>query len=113
MLRYLVSGLSYKFASGVFPIGTFVVNTVGSLIIGFLWVLFEQLNISAMIRVCVLVGVLGGFTTFSTFSMESFNLLRDGEIKMALINIVVTNLVGLVCVFVGFVTARWLLQFIR
>jgi len=108
LLRYLVSGIDYKFSKGVFPISTFVINVAGSLVIGFLWGLFERIDISSTLRMFFLIGILGGFTTFSTFSLESFNLFRDGEFKIAIVNILATNLVGIAFVFLGFAAFRFL-----
>ena len=67
-----------------FPYGTFVVNAAGGLAMGILFVLFtERLADSAVLRAGVLIGVLGGFTTFSSFSIETFNLVEQGEIAKA------------------------------
>ncbi len=109
LIRYIVSGLDYKFSNGVFPISTLVVNLAGSLVIGFLWGLFERSAVSPTMRMFVFIGVLGGFTTFSTFSLENFNLIRDGEFKIALINVVASNVLGIALVFVGFSLARLLM----
>jgi fluoride exporter len=113
LLRYVVTKLDFRFSSGIFPIGTFVVNVSGSLIIGFLWGMFERMDISSTVRTFILIGILGGYTTFSTFSLESFNLLRDGEFKIALINVIATNLIAVVFVYLGFSAARWILEIIR
>lgn len=109
LLRYIVSGLAYAYLGETFPWGTLAVNLIGSFLIGFLWQLFDQLVVSANTRVFLLTGVLGAFTTFSTYSLETFNLLRDGEVKLGLINVVVSTAAGLVTVFLGFVAARFLL----
>lgn len=109
LIRYIVSGLDYKFSNGVFPISTLVVNLAGSLAIGFLWGVFERSTISPTMRMFVFIGVLGGFTTFSTFTLENFNLIRDGEFKIALINVVASNVLGIALVFVGFSLARLLM----
>jgi CrcB protein len=109
LLRYIVSDLAYSYFGETFPWGTLVVNVIGSFLIGFLWQLFDQLVISANTRVFLLTGVLGAFTTFSTFSLETFNLLRDGEVKLGVINVVVSTAAGLAAVFLGFVAARFLL----
>lgn len=109
LLRYIVSDLAYSYLGETFPWGTLVVNVIGSFLIGFLWQLFDQLVISANTRIFLLTGVLGAFTTFSTFSLETFNLLRDGEVKLGVINVVVSTAAGLITVFLGFVAARFLL----
>ncbi len=108
VLRYIVSGLDYKHSSELFPLSTLVINLTGSLIIGFLWGIFEKAVIPPNIRLFLFIGILGGFTTFSTFCLESFNLLRDGEIKVAFLNIVLSNFFGIVFVFVGFFIAKFL-----
>jgi fluoride exporter len=110
LLRYIVSGIDYKLSNGVFPVSTMVVNLTGSLIIGFLWGLFEKIDVSSTVRMFIFIGILGGFTTFSTFSLENFNLLRDGEFKIALVNILTTNILAIVFVFFGFFVSRWLLN---
>lgn len=100
--RYILSSLDYKFSNGIFPFSTLLVNLTGSLIIGFLWGLSERLAVSSLVRMFIFIGVLGGFTTFSTFALENFNLMRDGEFKIAAVNIVLSNVLGIACVFIGF-----------
>lgn len=107
VLRYLVSGLDYRFSYGVFPVGTLVVNLSGSLFIGFLWGLFEQTAVSSALRLCVLIGVLGGYTTFSTFALENFNLIRNGEFNIAFLNILISSAGGVLLVYAGYVMARF------
>lgn len=111
--RYILSSLDYKFSNGVFPVSTILVNLIGSLVIGFLWGFFERSTISPNVRMFVFIGVLGGFTTFSTFCLENFNLIRDAEFKIALWNIVLTNVLGLACVFFGFAFSRFLLNLFK
>ncbi|MFB3918973.1 MAG: fluoride efflux transporter CrcB [Candidatus Velamenicoccus archaeovorus] len=106
VLRYIISGLDYKYSYGIFPISTLVVNLAGSFAIGFLWGLFEVVAISPQVRMFIFIGVLGGFTTFSTFALENFNLFRDGEHPIALLNILVSNLCGIFLVFAGYALAR-------
>jgi len=113
LARYFVSGIDYKLSGGVFPVSTFIINSAGSLIIGFLWGLFERFTVSPTARMFIFIGILGGFTTFSTFALESFNLFRDGEFKIALANILATNILGIVFVFVGFAVSRLLLNVAR
>ena len=106
LARYSVSGWVFRFYQGTFPLGTMAVNLAGSFLIGFLWGFWEARNLSPNIRSFIFIGILGGFTTFSSFSLESMNLLRGGEIKYALINIFGTNLLGLVLVFAGFMLSK-------
>ncbi len=113
LLRYTLSGFTYKFLNGGFPWGTLFVNLVGCFIIGLLWGVFEVENLSANLRNFVFVGILGGFTTFSTFALESFSLLRDGEVKFALLNILASNILGILLVFAGFLLSRHIINFIR
>lgn len=108
LLRYATSGAVYRFVSGVFPWGTLVVNLSGSFAIGFLWGLAERFPFSVNTKAFIFVGILGGFTTFSTFSLENLNLLRDGETKLALINILCSNVLGIGLAFLGFGLARYL-----
>lgn len=113
LLRYLVGGLDYRFSNGVFPVSTFIVNISGSLAIGFIWGLIDRFAVSSNMRMFIFIGILGGYTTFSTFSLESFNLLRDGEYRIALFNIVFSNVLAIVSVFLGFLVSRFLLNLIK
>ena len=103
VLRYLVSGYVQQATKSVqFPYGTLAVNLVGCLIIGFLSQLANTRGVfSAELRVFVFVGVLGGFTTFSTFGNESMNLLGDGENILALVNVGAHIAFGLGAVWLG------------
>ena len=87
LLRYGMAGLVHRFSSGAFPTGTLAVNLIGSFIIGCAWAFFERSLMSPNIRLFFMVGLLGGFTTFSTFALENFNLIRDGSLKFFLINV--------------------------
>lgn len=111
VFRYLISG--FRFFDGIFPWGTLTVNLMGSFLIGFLWALFEESTLSSNMRLLIFTGFLGAFTTFSTFSLENFNLLRDHEIKLLLVNVVISNVSGIVLVFFGFVLARYTIHFFR
>ncbi len=107
LMRYSIAGLTHKYVATIFPIGTLTVNLTGCLLIGFLWQLFDSTIVSENLRIFLLVGLLGAFTTFSTFGLESLNLLRDGEIRYAALNIIGSVVAGLVCVFIGVVSARF------
>jgi CrcB protein len=90
-----------------------MVNVLGSLIIGLLWGIWETANISSHMRTFIFIGILGGFTTFSTYSLETLNLFREGEVKMAIVNILANNILGILMVFAGFFAARSLINLIR
>ncbi|HQO38638.1 MAG TPA: fluoride efflux transporter CrcB [Candidatus Omnitrophota bacterium] len=104
--RYMLSAIDYRLSGGVFPVSTLVVNLSGSLLIGFLWGLFEVTAVSSNVRMFVFIGILGGFTTFSTFALENFNLMRDGEHSIAFANIVLSNVLGIGLVFAGYWLSR-------
>jgi CrcB protein len=113
VLRYSLSGFTYRFVNGVFPWGTLLVNLAGSFVIGLLWGLFELDNFSTNVRHFIFIGILGGFTTFSTFTLESLNLFRDGEIKLALSNILASNIFGLLLVLAGFIVSKYIVHILR
>jgi CrcB protein len=107
--RYLCStGVLRAVGSGWFPWGTLSVNLIGSFAIGFLWAAFERAALGSTARSFVFIGILGGFTTFSSFTLENFNLLRDGQVRSAVINIIVSNLLGIMLVFAGFAAFKFL-----
>jgi len=111
--RYLISGISHQFYLGLFPIGTLIVNISGSFLIGLLWGIFETTNIPSHTRTFLFIGVLGGFTTFSSYTLESIGLFRDGEIKLALLNILANNGLGLLMVIAGLFAAKGILNAIN
>jgi CrcB protein len=87
----------------VFPYGTFAVNVIGCFVIGFLSQMVAMRGIlSVEMRLLVLTGTLGGFTTFSTFSNETYNLLRDGQFSLALANVGGQVVLGLGAVWLGY-----------
>jgi len=106
VFRYWISGLAHKIFNGGFPWGTLGVNLIGSLIIGLLWGLSEKFIISSSMRVFLFLGILGSFTTFSTFALENFNLMRDGEYWLASLNILLSLVFGIALVFIGYFSAR-------
>ncbi|MCP3904356.1 MAG: fluoride efflux transporter CrcB [Planctomycetes bacterium] len=107
-LRYAMSGWVYRVTPmAAFPWGTLVVNVLGCLLIGLFAGLAEQRQVlGPMTRLFLLIGVLGGFTTFSTFAYETYGLGRDQESVRALGNITLHVVLGLVGVWAGYVLSR-------
>ncbi|WP_456385170.1 fluoride efflux transporter CrcB [Desulfolithobacter sp.] len=103
VLRYLVSGwVQDRSGSIVFPFGTMAVNMLGCLVIGLLSQLVETRGmLSVETRAFVLIGLLGAFTTFSTFGNETLNLIRDGRMGLATANAGSQVVVGLLMVWLG------------
>ena len=113
ILRYVMGGLDYRFSNGVFPISTLVVNVTGSLAIGFLWGIIDRFNFSPNMRMFVFIGILGGYTTFSTFSLETFNLMRDGEYRIAIMNAALSLVLSVGAVFVGYILSKTLMSIFK
>lgn len=110
ILRYLVAGGVHWLAdTASFPVGTLVVNIVGCLLIGVGGELMESRQLfSPEWRAFLFVGILGSFTTFSTFGLESFNLIKQEQWLAAGGNIGISLVVGLTAVFAGHTLARML-----
>jgi len=107
LARYGLSGLVQRFAPVGFPWGTFVVNICGCFLFGLVWTLAaERFLIGNDVRIVVLTGFMGAFTTFSTFMFESGQLMRDAEWLLALGNVAGQSVVGLVAVFAGLAVGR-------
>ncbi len=107
VLRYWVSINTHAIFGRDFPYGTLTVNVIGSLLMGLLFVLFvERWEIETVIRSAILIGLLGAFTTFSTFSIETLNLVEDGSYAKALTNILVSVSASLIAAWLGIIIGR-------
>jgi len=102
-LRYLMSGYIQNLTKSIaFPHGTLAVNMTGCFLIGIFSQLVEsQAGMTAEMRLLLMVGLLGSFTTYSTFSNETMNLLQDQQLSLALINIGTHIILGLSAVLLG------------
>ena len=101
-LRYGLAAFIQSASSDTFPYGTLAANILGCLLIGILTGLFANAwPVPEWIRLCLIVGVLGGFTTFSSFGLETISLIQDGRLWAATLYVVVSNLGGLLSVFIG------------
>ncbi|CUQ66814.1 fluoride efflux transporter CrcB [Candidatus Nitrospira inopinata] len=107
ILRYVISGAVQTASQSIaFPYGTLAVNVIGCFLIGFFSELAESRGLfSPDTRAFLIVGILGGFTTFSTFGNETMNLLHDGEWTLALLNVGAQVLLGLGGVWLGYILA--------
>lgn len=109
LLRFYVSGWVYGLLGRGFPWGTLSVNVVGSLLMGVLSVwLIERFNLGPEWRAAVLIGFLGAFTTFSTFSLETLNLIEAGAHAKALANVAVSVVLCVGAAWVGVIAGRQL-----
>ncbi|MBI5464900.1 MAG: fluoride efflux transporter CrcB [Ignavibacteriales bacterium] len=105
--RYWLSGFVYEFLPANFPYGNLIVNVLGCFLIGVLMTSMEErFAATAQVRLFLAVGILGGFTTFSSFSYETIALLRDADILKACVNIVVSVAGCLVATFSGMVVGK-------
>lgn len=102
-LRYSLSTLIYSMITQpTFPYANLVINVSGSFMIGLLAELFDtRALVSPIVRIAVLTGILGGYTTFSSFSFETYELLRDGELCRGALNAAGSVLLGLAAVWAG------------
>jgi CrcB protein len=105
--RYLLSTFVLRISGSLFPFGTFAVNLLGCIVFGLVVGAADQrVPLGAAPRAFLLVGVLGGFTTFSSYAFESFWLLRDGHLAAASVNIVGQVILGIAGLAIGFAIAR-------
>lgn len=107
VLRFWISSGVYAALGRSFPVGTLIVNVMGCLVMGLLYVLLlERMVVGPEWRAALLIGVLGGFTTFSSFSIETFNLIEGGELFTALLNVILSVLSCVAATWLGVVLAR-------
>ena len=107
LLRYWVSNGVHALLGYGFPYGTLIVNSSGCLLMGLLYVfLFERMDVSAEWRAGLLIGLLGAFTTFSAFSIETLNLIEAGEQAKAGLNILLSVTLCLFGCWIGMVLGR-------
>jgi len=109
LLRYWTSTAVHNRLGTAFPYGTLAVNILGSLLMGFLYIwLIDRMSAGPALRAFLLIGVLGAFTTFSTFSMETLNLMEAGHPGKALANMLVSIVVCVAAAGLGVLAARQL-----
>ncbi len=110
LTRFWLSKYISQNVKVIFPWGTLIINLTGSFLIGFFFALFDKAVSPSQWRSLITIGFLGAYTTFSTYSLETLNLLKAGEFKLGLLNILASNLLGIILVFLGMESARVLLK---
>ncbi|PRD43208.1 fluoride efflux transporter CrcB [Phyllobacterium phragmitis] len=111
--RFFLSGLIGRRVGETFPWGTFVVNVTGALLIGAVAGLAQSSDgffSGALFRDFLMVGLLGGYTTVSSFALQSLNLALGGQQRQALFNIAASAVLGVIAVGVGFAVVAWMLE---
>jgi fluoride exporter len=109
VLRYVMQGLVYSRTGADFPYGTLAVNVLGCFVIGLLMVSLEERFLAVpSLRLFLTIGILGGFTTFSSFSYETLALVRDGELTRALLNVGSSVLACLSATWTGMVIGKFI-----
>jgi CrcB protein len=107
LARYFLSGFAQRIGNGSLPFGTFTVNMLGCFLFGLVWSLSEdRLLLSTQSRFIILTGFMGAFTTFSTFTFESVQMLREAEWSLAIINLLAQNILGIALLVVGLKVGR-------
>ncbi|PPK69926.1 CrcB protein [Methylobacter tundripaludum] len=113
VIRFLVSSGIYQWLGRGFPYGTLVVNVIGSFMLGLLTesLMQQRITITFEYRAAILVGFIGAFTTFSTFSLETFYLIEQGNLTKAALNIFTSVTACIVAIWIGLLCGRGLFYY--
>lgn len=107
LLRYWIAGVVARRYGEAFPAGTLLVNLLGCFLAGLLFYLLqERFAVNQTLHTIMMVGLLGGFTTFSAYGLQTFTMLRDGAFAPAALYLLLSNAVGLMMVWVGYSLAK-------
>jgi len=106
-VRYWVSNFVYKYLPVFFPYGTLIVNIIGSFLLGILIYGFDEKEmISLNLKLFLGVGFCGGLTTFSTFSFETLNLVKDAQFTLAVLNVLLNVIVSFIGIYFAYIITR-------
>ena len=108
--RFILSKTVSQLLGFGFPWGTLAVNLIGSLLIGALWAISEKYELPENVSSLIFIGILGSFTTFSSFSMETLQLFRLGQLNIVLLNILAQNIFGISMAALGFFATRSIIR---
>ncbi len=106
VLRFLIYELIESKHHSDFPWATLTVNLLGSLVIGFLWGYFARIYVTPGMRLLIFVGILGSFTTFSTFAFDNFSLIKSGDYIYMTFYLLATNLFGISLAVGGYLLSK-------
>ena len=106
VIRFLIFTYYDKLSNQNSHWATLAVNLLGSFLIGLLWGIFDRVYVSPGIRLFIFVGLLGSFTTFSTFAFDVFSMSKSGDIKSLIIYILATNIFGVALAFGGYYLSK-------
>lgn len=112
-LRYAMSTWVQRSTLHSFPIGILSINVLGSFLIGLCWAFAEAFQFSQNTRAFLFVGLFGGFTTFSSYTLDTMILFKEGEYKIAFVNILISNIFGLAAVFLGLLSGKNIITLIK
>ncbi len=105
--RFWLSSFIHKYYPPFFPLGTLVINILGSFILGYMIFGFDEKElISPTLKLFIGIGFCGGFTTFSTFSLETFNLIRNSEFLLAGVNVFLSVVISLAGIYLAYLITR-------
>ncbi|MDR1867884.1 MAG: fluoride efflux transporter CrcB [Treponema sp.] len=110
LLRYISSHLINTLSGLIFPVGTLFVNMIGSLCIGFLFYIVKTRTMNTELQLLLMTGFLGGYTTFSTYTLETVQFVLNNEFRKAIFNILINNILCLLFVLFGIKFGKLLIK---